>query len=177
MSESLEVAYTTTIDDYVAYCTHTYKKMPFMRAVFVLTWIVIPLAIGCFAKMASRHPDNREATYALAAMAVLFAVGHPFLHRWWITSFLRSYAKKLGSRGVIGPIRLILTDESLVEITETTRSEVRWRDMAGVDEVGDYIFIMVTGMSAAIVPRHGFDREEDFWRVRDFVRRRLGTRG
>jgi hypothetical protein len=74
---------------------------------------------------------------------------------------------------VTGPIRLILSEESLVEITELTRTEARWRDMDGIEEVGDYTFIMVTGMTAAILPRRGFEREDDYLSVRDFARARF----
>jgi hypothetical protein len=77
--------------------------------------------------------------------------------------------KGLGTRGTLGRITLILTAESLVEITETTRTEVRWKDIAGVDEVGEYTFIFITGLSAVTLPRHGCDTDDDYRAARDFA--------
>ena len=87
---------------------------------------------------------------------------------------VRIQAKQFGVRGVVGAITLILTDESLTEITETTRSEIKWKDMERVDEVGNHTFIMVNPLLAAIVPRHGFANEQDYVKVRDFVKARVG---
>ncbi len=76
-------------------------------------------------------------------------------------------------RGMIGPITLILSEDRLVEITETTRSEMRWEDMKGLDVSVDYTFIFVTGLSAAIVPRLGFDSDNEYEAVRDYAIARL----
>ena len=77
-------------------------------------------------------------------------------------------------RGMIGRIRLILTDDTLTEITASTRTEARWRDMLRVEETGQTTYIYVTGMSVAMVPKHGFADEEDYYSVRDFARSHVG---
>ncbi len=106
---------------------------------------------------------------------MLYIALFPAGYRRWLTNSFRTYATKREMRGVIGPIRLILSDELFVEITETTRSEAKWRDMAGIEEVDGYTFILVTGMTAVIIPRKAFMPEEDYYRVRDFARaRRVG---
>ena len=78
------------------------------------------------------------------------------------------------ARGVIGRITLVLTEESMIERTETVVSASRWQDMKGAELVGDCVYVYVTGLSAAIIPRHGFEREEDYDAVKEFVMRKLG---
>jgi hypothetical protein len=105
--------------------------------------------------------------------AVVYGVIYPGCYRTWLAKRLRACASELGTRGVIGPIRLILGADSFVEITESTRSEARWRDMEGIEETDNYTFILVTGMTAAIIPRQAFKRVEDYYEVRDLARARL----
>ena len=172
----MDVSYTTTMDDYLAFSLHMWQKSKVGRGGYLVGWLLSPMLglLGAAAVVAWNGPSVVAA--GCVAGAVLAAVMYPRYYRRWQTKYIRAYAKKLGTQGVIGPIRLILSDESLVEITEKTKSEARWRDMVGVEEVDDYTFILLTGMSAAIVPRHAFEREDDYHRVRDFARERVGGR-
>jgi hypothetical protein len=63
--------------------------------------------------------------------------------------------------------------DTLVEITEIGRTEVRWENMKGVDDAGDRTYIFVTGMLASILPRRGFDSDEEYFAARDFAMRKL----
>ncbi len=170
----MEVAYTTTLDDYVAFCMHMYRKSKAARGSFLLAWLILPAA--CLATaVAVVYGDGPigQAAY-WAGIAAIWVAVYPWFHRRLVARHVRNFAKGLGVRGVIGPIRLILTDTSVVEITELTRTEARWQDLAGIDVLDDYTFVLITGMSAAIIPRHGFEREADYDRVRDFALARLG---
>jgi hypothetical protein len=172
----LDVSYTTTVDDYVAFSLHMWRKSKVGRGAYLVGWLLPPMLGLLGAAIAVAWNGPTVVVAACVGGAVLAAVMYPRSYRRWSTRYVRAFAKKLGTQGVIGPTRLILSDESLVEITEKTRSEARWRDMEGIEEVGDYTFILVTGMSAAIIPRHAFEREDDYHRVRDFARARVGSR-
>jgi hypothetical protein len=99
----------------------------------------------------------------------VYAIVYPFVHRVWIASAVRAYTQDLGSRGIIGRITLVLEEDTLTERTELVQTVARWRDMKGVEVVGDCTYIYVTGMLAAIIPRHGFERPEDYEAVREFA--------
>lgn len=86
---------------------------------------------------------------------------------------IRRYFREQGTRGVVGRITLVLTDEKLTYRTETVESVARWGDMKGVEVVGECTYIWVSGLQAAIIPRHGFEREEDYVAVRDFALAKL----
>lgn len=169
----MEVSYSTTVDDYVTFSLLMWRKSKMGRGVFLASWLLLPVVglLGA-AMLVAANGLSVEAMVCLGGV-VLYAAVYPAVHRFWLTNHIHAYVKNLGSRGVIGPIRLILSEETLIEITETTRSEVKWRDMQGIEEVGDYTFIMITGMSAAILPRHGFEREDDYYKVRDYARARI----
>ncbi len=173
----VEIAYTTTLDDYVAFSMHMLRKSKAARGRFMASWLILPL-VALFAAAILAITDGllSETPITLAVVGVLYIVIFPSYHRRWIAKYVRNYAKQLGARGVVGPIRLILSDESLTEITELTRTEAKWENMNGIEEVGDYTFILITGMSAAIVPRHGFERDGDYLMVRDFALARIGDR-
>ena len=81
--------------------------------------------------------------------------------------------KKLGGRGIIGERGLSLSEELLVAVSETFRTEVRWENMTGVEVVGDTTYIFISGISALILPRHGFDSDAEYEAVRDFALRKL----
>lgn len=168
----MEVSYATTIDDYVAYNMHALKRSPSMKWRLALGWVLVPL--GCWIGAALMVSGDPAIAAALAISGVAYAVTGPFVQRAWIASAVRAYARDLGASGVIGRITLVLDDDTLTERTESVQSVARWRDMKGVEVVGDCTYIYVTGLLAAIVPRHGFERPEDYEAVRDFAVAKLG---
>ena len=168
----MEVSYTTTIDDYVAYSMHALKRSPSMKWRLALGWVLIPL--GCWVGAALLASGDPALAAGLAAGGAACAVIAPPVQRASIASAVRAYAHDLGTRGVIGRITLVLEDDTLTERTESVQSVARWRDMQGVEVVGDCTYIHVTGLLAAIVPRRGFERPEDYEAVRDFAVAKLG---
>jgi hypothetical protein len=171
----VEVSYTTTVDDYVTFSLHMWRKSKVLRGSYLVSWLWLPL-LALFGAVVCALIDLGDVAVACVAGAVLYAAIYPAYYRSRLQNHVRLFAKELGLQGVIGPIHLILSDESLMEITERTRSEAKWRDMEGIEEMDGYTFIMVTGLTAAIVPRHAFEREDDYYAVRDFARARIGCR-
>ncbi len=168
----MEVSYTTTVDDYVAYNMHAIKRSPSLKRRLVLGWLFVPL--WCWIGAALLFDGNPTPAAVLAAAGVVYAVIHPFVQRASITSAFRAYAQDLGVQGVIGRIHLTLENDTFTERTELVQSVARWRDMRGVEVVGDCTYIYVTGLLAAIVPRRGFENPEDYDAVRDFAVAKLG---
>ena len=172
----MQVTYTTTLEDYVAFNRHVARKSTVLRVVILLGWFVIP-AVAVAAAVALVWIENLwPVALVVAAFGLLYAIIYPLTYWLWFDVLIRAYAKGAGTRGVIGRITLVFTEETMVEITETTRSEVRWRDIKGVEVAGDYTFIFVTGLSAAILPRKGFDCDEDYDAVCEFALNRTGAR-
>ena len=151
----MEVSYTTTLDDYVAFSMHAVKRSPSMKWRFGLGWAFLTLGFLIWAALlATPYP---VAAISLAVAGVVCGVGYPFFFRVYVKRGVRAVAEDLGARGVIGRITLVLTDDTLTERTESVQSVARWKDMKGVEVVGDNTYIYVTGLLAAIIPRHGFE--------------------
>ena len=153
-----------------------------MYSVYILGWIVtplIPLLVGAVGLVGVRAQGEIALfsfvlAIAMGFLTVAVAVTYPFIYYSLMRWLTRSYAAQRGVRGMIGRIRLILTDETLTEITESTRTEARWKDMVRVEQTGDTTYIYVTGMSVALVPKRGFADEADYYLVRDFARSHVG---
>ncbi|MBP3956903.1 YcxB family protein [Gemmata sp. G18] len=167
----MEVTYTTTLDDYVALCMHLTKQSSFMKRQVSLLWLLLPLGLLISAALlASSSPVGAAI---LIVVGVTYAVIFPGIRRANLSSGFRTFAQELGTRGVISRITLVLTEDTLTERTDSVVSVVHWQDMKGVKEVGESLYIYVTGMSFAIIPRHGFEREKDYEAAREFVLSKL----
>jgi GNAT superfamily N-acetyltransferase len=178
----MEVEYVVTMDDYVDFSLHVSYSSGIAFGVYILGWFVIPLFPLLLAAVTlvgvgvnwQASVGSLVLAAAMVILAVLAAATYPFTYNGLLRWYTRAFAAQRGVRGMIGRIRLILTHETLTEITNTTRSEIRWRDIARVEEVGDVTYIFVTGISAALVPRRGFVNDEEYYLVRDFARSRVG---
>jgi hypothetical protein len=168
----MEVTYTTTVGDCVALQRYFLRKVRAARVVDLLGWLLLP-AIAVVAAVVLLIEDFWEAGLYAALSGLLYAVLYPLIGPLIFDRFAGMCVRQMGTRGAIGRTTLVLTDESFVEITETTRTEVRWEDIHGVDEAGDYTFIFVTGLLAVIVPRKGFCDAAEYEIVRKLVLSRV----
>ncbi|HEY1186881.1 MAG TPA: YcxB family protein [Gemmata sp.] len=174
----MEVRYTLTLRDYIAFLLNRIRKSGVGRGWYFFWWALLPLLCVSGIVWAFQLDDDNAHPFAgiLALTGIFFAIIYPPVYRASLERNLRAYAKKMGTQGITGPITLVLTEELFVEITEAIRSETRWETMKGMEEVGDYTYIFVTGALTAILPRSGFDTDEAYHAVRDFVRRKLADR-
>jgi hypothetical protein len=173
----VQITYMTTLEDYVAFNRHVARKSAVLWAIFLLGWLVLPIIAAIALPVLIILSDLWSIAVIVGLFGLLYAAIYPPVYRWWYDEIMRAHARGLGTRGVIGRITLVLTEQSLVEITETTRSEVRWQDVNGVEVAGDYTFIFVTGLSAAILPRYGFECDEDYEGVKEFALAKVGHAG
>ncbi len=164
----MQVTYTTTREDILTCNRHFLWKSPRARKTFLIFWLgpaFILVTIGVILVVENRRPLG----WALGALGLLHLAFYPLFHQTYLGSLVRASLKDLDMRGVVGQCTLILTAESLVDISETTRTEVRWTDCPGVEIVGEYTFIYVTSMLVVILPRHGFASDTEYETVRDYA--------
>lgn len=167
----MEVTYKTTLDDFVAYNMHLLKRSPSMRQKMVLSWVLLPIVCLFWAYILA-NPYPFSAVFLVVA-GVFIAIFYPLIYRGWVASSVRAYAQDLDARGVIGQITLILEEDTLTERAGAVQSVVRWQEMKGMEIVGEVTYVYVTGLLAAIIPKHGFERSEDYESVQAFVLAKL----
>ena len=182
----MEVTYTTTVDDYVTWAEHEWRKVRprWSWLDYVLGRFVPALFLPVLVAVVSGTSGGQPLLIGGAAVVSCFMIVSPLVN-WWLTwrrardefsDNLRAKKRSLEGRGEIGRLRLVLTDQTLTEWTSEGASVAYWRDMHGVEVAGDYTFVYVTPNSVAIIPRHGFDRDEDYAAVRDFAVAKLGRK-
>jgi hypothetical protein len=171
----MHVRYTVTLDDFVAFNLYITRKSGAGRPGYLIMWLVPP-ALGIAATVRLLQLDHLPLAIGLTGISLFWLVFLPVRFRDALARNARAFVKKLGGRGIIGERGLILTEEMLVAVSEIARTEVRWENMAGVDVVGETTYIFISGISALIVPRRGFDSDAEYEAVRDFALRKLAGR-
>lgn len=171
----MHVRYTVTLDDFVVFNLYITRKSGAGRPGFLIVWLVPP-ALGLAATVWLLLFDHLPLAIGLAGISLFWLVFLPLRYRDALASNARTFVKKLGGRGILGERGLILTEEMLVAVSESFRTEVRWENMTGVDVVGECTYIFITGISALLIPRHGFDSDAEYEAVRDFALRKLAGR-
>lgn len=169
--EGMEFFYTLTDEDLVFYFLHQWKKSKVARTYHLLNWFLCPAAaigVGIAAQC-----SGYEILGFCFAGAAAYAAMYPWLAVRFVKHYYRGYIRQSGADGIIGPIRLIVNDEGFIDIAQKTRTQVRWQDIHGIEELGNYTFIMVTGISAVILPRNGFQSASDYDTLREFARQKF----
>jgi len=166
----MEVAYQTTPEDFIAYCRHSFRRSRTILYSWLMGWIFLPLGIALFALWLFLVGWDEVLPILLLGGSACYLILYPLTYRLWMDLYLRSYVGEKGLKGIVGNIRLVLTKDSLIEITEITRSEVLWKNVHRIDDQGDNMYIYVTPMLAAIVPKHGFRFEEEYDQVKAYVK-------
>jgi hypothetical protein len=175
----VEVRYTVTLDDFVAFNLYITHKSGVGRAGYLVFWLGFPFLCVAFAVLLLKlEPTALTVGLALGlcAGAVVWPFTFPRSFRSAQARNTRAFVERLGGRGIIGERLLSLSEEKLVAVSETFRTEVRWENLTGVEEVGDYTYIFLAGISALILPRHGCDSDEEYEAARDFALRKLAGR-
>ncbi len=170
----LKVHYVRTFDDYVGFALHRGRGLSSLRWV---VWYRRFWMLFLFAAVAAAEAYFLPRPFGIAVASVLAAVG---IVLWviipkviWrkVAAAVRSNVAELGYETTT--VELVLTEETLVMVDGAMRVEVRWDRMKNVEVVGDCTYInMVAGM-AAVVVRHGFEEDRDYFAVRNFALRKL----
>jgi hypothetical protein len=181
--EEMKVYYAVTLDDYLEYCLYVYKRSLIYRRLKIFCIAIVPaISLAIAFTLVTFNPLDLEFVMRLFIGGLILVLGcfcgvfsaltydpiQILFQRWW----LQSYALKNGLRGIVGQISLILSDHSLVEITEIGRSEVLWKSVTGFEDTGDHLYVQI-GLLAAILPRRGFANDHDYLAVRGFLRARI----
>jgi hypothetical protein len=191
---TVEARYTVELSDHIEFMHHFVRRSGAGRVECLFAVGVCLLVFAVSVAGLYWWADNllvRLVAFLFASGSVFAAVAYPLRYRGALERKLLASAEKMDRRGVLGTFKLILSEESLTEITEVSRIEVKWADVVGAEEVGERTFVYLGGWrrteaagnpkyvpvgggpGALILPRLGFDSDEEYKAVRDFVMRKL----
>jgi len=171
----LEVTFNTTLNDLVAYTLRAQQRSPGFRRQYVIGWVVLPL-VCLVASVLALVFAHWIFAVPLTAFAFFYALLYPSTHRRGAARSVRRLLQGVDTRGMFGRVTLALADETITHRTETTEIVACWEDMKGVEVVGERTYIWLNGLQAAVVPRRGFERVEDYAAVRDFALAKLAPK-
>lgn len=186
----MELNYRLELADYQAFARHfTLQSHLWIwneRILAILFFGLIPLGCLVAAALVAMPPlSDYEAAavlavFAVSSCAVWWCVQHWILqkvHHTLLDWYLRWFVQHQGAQGVLGEIRLILTEDTLTEITETTTTTARWQSIHRLDEAPEHFYIYVTSFAAAIVPRRAFASPAEYDAAREFAKMCLARAG
>jgi len=175
----MEVVYNLTAEDFLAFnrfhLLGTNKTVRWFRRLrwplMVLGCILFPLWFVPML-MIPLGDNTTQSKYGPLFIVPLLLCLSPLIYHVTIEARLRE-GVRLHAQGVVGVIRLILTEETMTEITESIRTEVHWNHVLRIIGDENNTFIFVRPGAAVILPRHGFRSDEEYERARGFAVERL----
>jgi hypothetical protein len=133
----MEVKYVVSMDDFVAFNRHVFAKSSATWMSYVVGWMSVPLLCLLLAGVLISFADLHWLAIVLVVVGILAAAVYPLVYSYHIDYTVRALATQAGTRGLLGPMRLLLTDDSLAEISEAAKVEVRWESLQNVEVVGE----------------------------------------
>ena len=74
-------------------------------------------------------------------------------------------------------VTLTLTDDSVTELTDDGRSEVRWADIIRVDAGRHYTFVYSADKGAVIIPHCRCESDDQYRAAQEFILDRFKSHG
>jgi hypothetical protein len=169
----MEVSYTTTADDFAAGTLWAIRKTQHFRTRYFVSWLFIPVLSLLAAGLIVARRDQFVVPAIVAAIGLLYFLVFPRLFWGRIRTAALESARQVAP-GLLGPTRLLLTDELVSIVTEAGRADAKWSDLEGVEETDDRVFLSLGGLLPVVIPRAGFPRAADYEAMRDYLTARLG---
>lgn len=175
MNPYFQITYEQTEEDVAALYVYYYlKSSVHRRNRFIKTWWPLLFGIGLVLVFKGFDFHRYQWSDFLFILFVLcLLIFRKPLDQW----YLKKQAKKLLKRGkntdLTGNRTLIFIDETLVTITDSTKSETRWSAFEYLAETPLYFFLFVHVNSGIIIPKHILKTEQEVIAFRSFLQERI----
>ena len=170
----MSVAFENTKEDLIAFnlyhhahspTTRRQLQQPWIRTTAI--WLLVFGLIWFFADQRRGTPlqtflDLLPLLYGLIGYLLFVLVYYPFAYRRTIRKTVDSMADEGKNRGLLGPHRVTLTAESIIEATDFSESTTSWKAVERVANSGEHAFIYVNSLAAIMVPRRAFAGVAEF---------------
>ncbi|MEN6479423.1 MAG: YcxB family protein [Anaerolineales bacterium] len=149
----MEIVYTDTVDDLVAFHLYYYDHDRGQRALQTLVSLIPAIIVLVFVVLQSRQGRTPVMGLVGVAVAVLLTVGmRRFLRKRMAETARRAYAQGRAKR-TLGRHQLKLTDEGLVEIAGKETYTTPWSAITQVAETADAVYIYCGRTAGMVIPR------------------------
>lgn len=149
----VEIQYNLETEDFIAFAMQ-WRSLPTqgasLKSNVSARWILISLPLCVVLAVVARDPIGMAVVFVASVLVIL-----------WSTVFQRRYAKNVyrqfyspeNAKGLLGPHKLILTSDWLIEQTDLQEMKCRWQHIDQVFHTPTHVFIFLNKLQAIIVPR------------------------
>lgn len=149
----MELVYTDTVDDLVAFHLYHYDHDRGQRAMQTLVSLIPAIIVLVFVLLESRQGHTPVMGLVGVGVAVVLAVVmRRFLRQRMAQTARRAYAQGRGRR-TLGRHQLKLTDEGLVERAGKETYTTPWSAITQVVETADAVYIYCGRTAGMVIPR------------------------
>jgi hypothetical protein len=169
----MKIAYSTTLDDIVAFNRYHYAHSPTIRQMKVLwicstNFLLLALGEACIIFF--------DASFDWVPV-LLVPIGLMVLFQWWYypRALARNARKLLGegkNKGLIGPRELELTDTGLMSRNDIGMSFVVFAAIEKIGVDSKHLFIYINALTAHVVPADAVT-EGDYQQFMEALEKRL----
>ncbi len=169
----MEVEYTLTLDDYIAFQHYMMRTSPALRRPIWMGYAAIVVLISLLFYFNEGWKSWENVLFSLA-----FLVGGLALYAWLVRSSAGYTARRLmkegKNKGTFGQHTLKLGQDGVVETTEVGETRASWAGVERVTESETYIFIFLSSSMAHVIPKRSFasaTQAEQFYQLaQDYYR-------
>ena len=163
----MDVSYRLTTEDYAYFLRHNIRRSEEYKRGPAYWWLMPTACLSiCIAALISTK-NKDVALIGIAAGAIWTLSLYLLRYRMALDKWCVSHAEQGFTPGTV---RLTVNEESIVEITNLTRAEVRWNEVCRIEETENYIFIYFSQSQIAIVPKLGFGVPEEYDDLKRYVK-------
>jgi hypothetical protein len=166
MENSMTIEFIVTIEDFVAFNLFHSKNSPTLQRQLLITrstlafvvaailFLPCPVLVGELSYVAFLFP------IVGIIVGIIFFLAYPRMHEQNLRKQLPKMLNEGTNESVIGKQTIIITPEAVINETPTGEQKAFWSSVDKIVETSDYIFLYVSSVSAAIIPRSAFPSEE-----------------
>ena len=160
--EGRTVEYEIVIDDLVAWNAWVNRHAASLRTNFIRGWLLIGIMLLIsVALFSSMFPSETAGLLAMGAVALMVWLAYPAYYRWKVSRLARAMYSE-GVSNLIGRRRLSLSADYVIFSSPLSQSVIRW---AGIEQVvvqQEATYLLLSKISAIVVPRRAFATDEQF---------------
>ena len=160
--EGRTVEYEIVIEDLVAWNAWVNRHAASLRTNFLRGWLLIGVMLLVLVVVfSSMFPNETAGLLAMGVVTLMLWLAYPIYYRWKVSRLARAMYSE-GVSNLVGRRRLSLSADYVVFSSPLSQSIIRW---AGIEQVvvqREATYLLLSKISAIVVPRRAFATDEQF---------------
>lgn len=175
----MEIIYSLTVDDFVAFQKDALKNSKIMRDTkyFYLLFVVIFSLILCWILLLNYSDDGFSFDANFIDVLILFFLIIVFVRFWASDGFseygYRDLLKQNGNKSIFTVRKVEFHDTHLFSSVKGREGKADWNVMDKYSITDDYIFIYVASFEAYIIPKYKIEDKEKIKKIEEFVKKKF----